>query len=538
MIAEQLESRTHFALDASTFPSTYGGSAGFDNAQKIVATADGGYVVAGLYSGVLAIPGIGYLVSVSGPTPARGDSDIYVAKFDAAGSLQWHQTMGGDGVDRVMSEFNKRDMPINPRRLYNTVGKVGDQPRAAGEYVNDLAVDASGNVYLAGAFRGTMTVGNISLTADATFDKNFYDAMVVKISSSGAIAWARQFGGSFDDAALTIAVDGTGSPIIGGFYGRSTDFDPSSKVHLLNTGNGRNAGYVARLTTDGGFAWAYQFTSEAIGAAERNAVNDIAVSSHGDVYFTGTFADVADFDPTAARYEYKSKGKDDAYLGHLTRKGQFQWSIPVGGKQEDGFNNIALDSAGNVYTAGYFSDEVDVNPRKGVTNLFKASADSSKGSDKFTDILVSKWAADGKPLWQAQMGGAYYETVSDLQIGADGSVYTVGSFFNTVDFAPGRSRVTLSSTLVLDGDSIKDSNTSFGRNESYDWYVSRLSPRNGSYINAAKFGGQDDDYGSTLAVDAGGRLLLGGRATTARGQRDDRQEQALIYLLDDDLEIV
>lgn len=538
MTAETLENRTHFAIDPASFPMTYGGASGFDNVQKIVPTSDGGFVAAGLFSSRLQLPGLGSIANVSPHgIAARGDSDIYVAKFNSQGLVEWYQQIGGDATDRVMTDFDERDLPINPRNLYESVGKVGDQPRAAGEYVNDIAIDAAGNIYLAGAFRQTITVGAFTLAGDQTLDDDFYDALIVKISNTGSVTWARQIGGAFDDAALSIAIDTTGEPIIGGFYGRSADFDPTKGVYRLQSPDSRNAGYVARFSTTGRLAWAYQFTNEAIQGNERNAVNDLAINASGDIYFAGTFADETDFDPSAARYMIEAEGRNDAYFGKLTRKGAFQWAIPVGGDEEDGFNNIALDAEGNVYTAGYFSDEVDVDPRRNVTNIFTATDEDGGDSPEFPDILVSKWAPDGKPLWQAQMGGGYLETVSDLQIGPDGSVYTVGSFFNVADFAPGRSVVTLSSTLV-DDDSIKDDNTDFGRNESYDWYLSRLSPRNGSFIDVAQFGGQDDDFGSTLGITTGGQLLLGGRATTARGDREDRQEQALIYLLDDDLEIV
>jgi hypothetical protein len=127
------------------------------------------------------------------------------------------------------------------------------------------------------------------------------------------------------------------------------------------------------------------------------------------------------------------------------------------------------------------------------------------------------------------MGGEKWETIGDLKIAADGSVYTVGSFYKTADFAPGRSVRTLSSALPNDG-AIRDGNDRSRRDESYDWYVSRLSPR-GKFISAQRFGGQDDDYLSSIAVRQGGSLLIGGRAVRAAGDRQDRDEQALILEL-------
>jgi hypothetical protein len=176
---------------------------------------------------------------------------------------------------------------------------------------------------------------------------------------------------------------------------------------------------------------------------------------------------------------------------------------------------------------------VDVDPRRNVTRIFKATPEDPGDDPDYSDLLISRFEANGQPVWQAQIGGGYLETIADMQIGADGSIYTIGSFYNEADFAPGPSEVILSSALTDDG-SIKDRNSDGGRNESYDWFVSRLSPR-GKYINATRIGGADDDFASGIFVD-GNQLYVSGRAVSTRQpDRDDRDETALILLLDDDL---
>lgn len=524
-LIDPLEARRHFAISTGLFPLTSGGP-GFDNAQKTVATNDGVYV-AGLFSGSVDFaPG-----NARNVLTARGDTDIYLAKYNPNGSLAWVTQIGGDHTDKAMVDFGDRDVLTNPRRLGVFVGRVGEQPRQAGEYVQDLTVDAAGNVVLVGAFKKTIAVNGFSLTADGSIDDDFYDILIAKFNTSGAPAWTRHVGGPFDDVAMSVGTDAGGNVFVGGYFTRQADFDPSSRVKMLRS-EGRDSGFVLRLSDAGAFNWVYQFSNDAVDLRERNAVNDIAVTGSGNVYFVGTYSGRTDFDPSATRrFELRSEGETDAYLGLLNRKGALSWALSTGGDVADGNVAVAL-GAGAVYTAGYFGDEADVDPRANVTRIYEATPESGRSSPTFSDVLVSRFDLDGTPVWQAQMGGGYIELIADLNIGADGSIYTVGSFFDDADFAPGPSEVILSSAVTNDG-SIKDGNTSFGRDRSYDWFISRLSPR-GKYVSAARFGGADDDYASGVA-SLNGQVFLAGRATTARGERDDRNENALVLLLDDNL---
>jgi hypothetical protein len=526
---ESLESRQHFAVTASPgFPLTFGGG-GFDAAQHVATDPSGNVIVAGLFSGTTNFNVQGGRKTLT----ARGDTDVFLAKYTAGGALLWVQQIGGDQTSKEMAEFKRRDILINPRRMGGFVGRVGDQPRRAGEYVEDMAVDSAGNIVLTGAFVKTIALGNLTLTADQTIDDEFYDALIAKFDTNGNLTWTRNVGGPFDDLAMSVSLDAAGNPYIGGYFTRLADFDPSSRVYQLTT-VGRDAGFVMRLTSDGALAWVYQFDNESARIDQRNAVNDVVVTPRGNVYLVGTFSEDTDFDPSRKTYVLKSNGKTDSFLASLNRKGGLNWAVSVGGNGYDGNSAVALDSSGNIYTAGYFSKEIDVHVGTGLANLIEAQNPGGSNSDDFTDILVSKYAPNGLALWHAQMGGENFETVSDLQIGADGSVYTVGSFFGDADFAPGRSKVILSSAPVANEDSIDDGNTRDDREETYDFYVSRLSPR-GKFVSAARFGGGDDDYASSLGFTSDGSLLLAGRATTARGDRDDRQEQSLVYLLDTDL---
>lgn len=530
-MTEALEPRRLLAAD---FPFIFGGG-GFDNAQKTVQTRNGDLIVTGLFSGTANFAAAGQRGAF---LTAQGDTDIFVADYAADGTLKWAIRIGGEYSDTILRDFDERDVQLNQSRFSRYVGRVGAQPREAGEYAKDIAVDADGNIFLAGSFRETIRAGRFRLTADQTFTADYHDALVMKIDPTGHVNWAHQFGGAFDDVAMSLGVDRTGSPTVGGYYSRQVDFDPSRATQVLET-EGRDAGFVLRLTTDGDFGWVYQVESDAIGTDERNAVNDIAVTRRGEVYFAGSFAAEADFAPGREdELLLEADDKTDAFVAKLSRRGGIEWARRTGGDNYDANSAIALDADGNVYTAGYFSDEADIDPREDVETIVEATPrDPDDSSPTFSDLLITKLTPDGEPVWINPLGGGQIEAVADLTIGMDGSVYTTGSFFDQVDLAPGRAEFLLDSTRV-NGDSIKDDNARFGRNESYDFFVSRLSPR-GKFVSAARFGGADDDYAAGLTPLADGTLLLSGRIVSATPpDRDDRQEQGVIEQLAADLSIL
>ncbi|MCP4851228.1 MAG: hypothetical protein GY900_05790, partial [Actinomycetia bacterium] len=91
-------------------------------------------------------------------------------------------------------------------------------------------------------------------------------------------------------------------------------------------------------------------------------------------------------------------------------------------------HSVAVDSSGNVYTAGDFFDTVDFDPGAGTANL------TSNGQQ---DMFVSKLDSSGNYVWAKNFGGTGYDYGYSVAVDSSGNVYTTGSFRGTVDFDPG-----------------------------------------------------------------------------------------------------
>ena len=332
-----------------------------------------------------------------------------------------------------------------------------------------VASDAHGNVYVAGTFSGMADFdpgpGVYNLTPVG--GTNIFAA---KYSSSGALLWARSFGGGGFDARCQIALDQAGNVFVTGAFSGTADFDPGVGNFPLSSAGGYDI-FVSKLDSAGNSLWARN-----MGGPKDDFGLALALSNDGSVYTTGSFQDTADFDPGTDTFNLTSQadlGYADIFISKLDANGNFVWARQMGGYGDDYGNSIALGSDGAVYTTGSFQYEADFDPGDGTFYL-----NSVGGSD----IFVSKLDAGGNFVWARQMGSAEFDSGNSIALGSDGSAYTTGYFRGTADFDPGDATY----NLITAG--------------SRDIFISKLSAA-GNFVWAKRIGGTSTDTAYCLAVD-------------------------------------
>jgi hypothetical protein len=343
------------------------------------------------------------------------------------------------------------------------------------DYGYSIAVDSSGNVYTTGFFEGTVDfdpgAGTTTLTSAGSAD-----VFVSKLDSSGALVWAKSFGGASNDVGRSIAVDSSGNVYTTGFFEGTVDFDPGAGTSNLTSAGGADV-FVSKLNSSGVLVWAKSF-----GGASLDVGISIAVDSSGNVYTTGYFQGTADFDPGAGTSNLTSAGDFDIFVSKLDSSGNFVWAKSFGAAAVDTGNSIAVDSSGNVYTTGIFAGTVDFDPGAGTTTL------TSAGS---VDIFVSKLDSSGALVWAQSFGGTSNDVGNSIAVDSSGNVYTSGYFNGTADFEPGAGTSNL---------------TSAG---SADVFISKLNS-SGALVWAKSFSGASLDYGYSIAVDSSGNVYTTG----------------------------
>lgn len=361
------------------------GGASPDAGSSIAIDPSGNIFVTGNFSGTADFdpgPGVANLNSVGG-------LDIFICKLDGSGNFQWAKSFGD----------------------------VSDE-----DHGNALTVDAYGNVYTTGSFKGTVDFDPGPSTANLTAD--YIDVFVDKLDAFGNFVWAKKMGGTSYEYGYGIAVDAGNVYITGEFRGLNCDFDPGPGTSYLNT-YADNTVFICKLDASGNFVWAKQVSSNIY---DFSVGLSIRVDGSGNVYTTGNFFGSADFDPGPGTLNIQATAYHDCFALKLNSSGDLVWAKHFGGCQEGSANSVALDGSKNVYILGTFQYVADFDPGPGVFDLTGAGN---------SDIFLCKLDSLGNLVWAKRWGGTFYDGGNYITLDSSENIYAVGYFRGIADLDPG-----------------------------------------------------------------------------------------------------
>ncbi len=299
------------------------------------------------------------------------------------------------------------------------------------DLVNDITVDASGNVYIAGRFSGTADMDPGAGTTNLV-SAGGEDIFFAKYNSNGELGWAFRAGGTGSDRSLAIAVDGSGNVYIGGYFTGTADFDPGAGTSNLISASG-NCAFFAKYNSSGELLWA-----KSIGNDIGSQTKSLKVDGSGNVYITGYFNGNLDFDPGAGSFNLESAGSLEIFFAKYDTNGDFVWAKSIAGEGYDEVFSLSLDGSSNIYLAGNFMETADFDPSGGTTNL-------TSGPSMY-DVFFAKYNSSGSLTWAKNVGGSSSQEIKAISVDGSGNVYITGRFTSTVDFDPGAGTTNLIST--------------------------------------------------------------------------------------------
>lgn len=217
------------------------------------------------------------------------------------------------------------------------------------------------------------------------------------------------------------------------------------------------------------------------GASNLEFGNEIAVDLQGNVYTTGSFSQIADFDPGPGVFELESNGHLDIFVQKLDSEGQLVWAKSMGGSDYDTGFSITVDESGNVYTTGIFTMQADFQSGPGTHNIT---------GDGFTNMFVQKLDPNGNLLWVHSFGSEINYSRAII-LDENENIYLTGSFIGTTDFDPGTGTTSLTA-------------------EGHDVFVLKLDT-DGNFVWVKAFGGPLSEEGYDLVRDSGGHIYVAGR---------------------------
>jgi hypothetical protein len=280
-----------------------------------------------------------------------GDQDAFVRKYTAGGKRRWTRQFG----------------------------------TGARDVINSVAVDRSGNVYVAGSTEGSLGRSNLG----------DWDAFVRTYTAGGKVRWTRQFGSDKYDAIDSVVIDGSGNVYVAG----STE----GALPGQSTKGGQDA-FVRKYTAGGKVRWTRQF-----GTDNLDFISSAAVDGSGNVYVAGF---------TEGDLGRSNLGREDAFVRKYTPSGQRRWTRQFGSDKDDAIHSVAVDRSGNVYVAGF------------------TEGDLSRSNLGNRDAFVRTYTARGKQRWTRQFGTALWDVIRGVAVDGSGNVYVAGF---TEDALPGQS---------------------------------------------------------------------------------------------------
>lgn len=359
---------------------------------------------------------------------SKGENDIFAMKLDSNGNFIWAKTIGMAGDDRgifiavdasanvYFSGCFENTVDFNPGAgEFNLTSTGGNDifickldsngnfiwARAMEGLGNGnavVALDASGNVYLAGVFEGITDFDPGPETLYLTSNGS-WDIFICKLDNNGNFIWAKAIGGYQFDVANDIVLDPSGNIYLTGSFEGAADFDPGTEIYTLtSTSSVGEDIFVLKLDNSGNLVWA-----KAMGGDGRiDAGFGIAVDVSANVYTTGYFTGTADFDPGPKNVNLTSVGDYDLFISKLDKNGNYSWAKAMGGVGLDIGTGIAVNNAADIYITGAFEGTVDFDSGNATDNLTSAGQ---------SDVFVSKLVWEDAFPWPLFLPGLTIKTI-------------------------------------------------------------------------------------------------------------------------------
>lgn len=388
---------------------------------------------------------------VFGDTITGFDMSYYFGEMDADGNLLWKRNL-----------FTNDDL-----------------------YLSKMVVGPSGNLFLAGRFRGTFSIDGTTLVS-AVYD----DIYLMELNpANGQLIRIKQFTSTYNDFAdhdiASIAFDASGNVYVAGYFSEvltceSTTINASGLGDML----------LAKLDPSFNLVWMKAaggtYPSDC-GLGNRNDfIADIALDQQGNIFATGHYVMNSDFGGIIIN---SPNGVDaEAFIAKFANDGTCLWAENIAGTSWQLGKHVVVDSKGDAYVAGEFQQKIIM----GTDTMFCHPYDPQVGGNHY-DAMLMKFSSTGGLVRMQNWGGPASEYVLQLLIDPADNLYITGN---------------ISDNAIVGGTT--HSYGSFNNNDTRGLIIEFDSL--GSYSDVTVFGGYTSNAVG-LAFDAGYNLLFAARTS-------------------------
>lgn len=275
----------------------------------------------------------------------HGESDYWIGKIDANGTLLWQKCLGGSKWD----------------------------------YGNALDYCSDGGLIVAGQ--------TDSDDGDISNFIGYVDFWVVKTDQLGNIQWENCYGGTSPDQAYSVKETNDNGFIIAG--------RTQSNDHHVSGNHGEDDSWVLKVDSLGNIEW-----QKCLGGSAEDWANDVCITTNG--YYVLSYSESNDGDVTG------NHGDHDYWIVKLDLSGNIVWQRSLGGSDLDQGNSIqATSDGGCIATGRTFSNDGDISSNTGEEDYWVVKLDSSGNLEweKCYGFDFGNYNDDGQSICQTIDGG-------------------------------------------------------------------------------------------------------------------------------------
>ncbi len=304
----------------------------------------------------------GYTTGGLDGNTSEGDWDIFLTKYNTAGTKLWTRQLGtrsneygydvsvdGSG-NAYVTGYTEDGLDGNTHSgasdiflaKYDTDGtKLWTQQlgTARRDHARNVSVDGSGNAYLTGGTTGGL---------DGNTSEGDWDIFLTKYNTVGTKLWTRQLGSDESDSGYGVSVDGSGNVYVTGYTEGALDGNTSAGSYDM---------FLIKYNSDGAKLWTQQ-----LGTASDDGGSDVSIDGNDNVYVAGRTEGCLDGN--------SSEGDCDIFLTKYDRNGTKLWTKQLGSDEWDSGLEVSVDGRGNAYITGLTYGSLGDNTNAGGEDMF------------------------------------------------------------------------------------------------------------------------------------------------------------------------
>ncbi|MGK4006178.1 hypothetical protein WMF31_26400 [Sorangium sp. So ce1036] len=400
----------------------------FDRAEPYALAVDahGNILVTGVFDGTVDFGG--------GPLVSTGYKDAFVLKLDPLGNHLWSRRFGDvsavPGLQSGVAIAADASGNILVGGLFDGTTDFGGGPvtgqglsgfivllDASGQHVwskhfgtsaaavRGVGFHPAGGVVVTGDYTGTVDLGGGTLTSGG----DGFNVFVARLGASGDHVWSRSFGRTGSAQAPTLALDATGSIVLGGDFHDVIDLG-GGPIRAGGRSGISDASdvFVASLDPDGEHRWSLRLGGP-LGDSHLATVVDGAGSVITLGHFAGTLQSGGD--------TLTSDG-DDVFVAKRSAGG-----APAFARSFSSARALAADAAGNTWLTGFIVERTDFGCGPLTTS--------------YQRLFVAGLDPRGGGLCSASFESSEYGDLSLIALDPAGAPVVVGILKGTIDFGAG-----------------------------------------------------------------------------------------------------